>query len=152
MPLSTDKSALKNRITAFAASGSTAGHLGTAWAWYLLSPEWSSVFTGTAAPKAYGTPKLRKIAVLMTDGEYNLYYSSGQGDSTTQARTLCTNMKAAGVEVFTVGFMLDTDISKETMRQCASSEDKAFLAENGQQLADAFRAIAYKLVPIHLKK
>lgn len=152
VPLTSDKTVLKDRITNFTASGSTAGHLGTAWAWYMLSPDWSGVFSGTAAPKAYNTPKLRKIAVLMTDGEYNLYYSSGQGDSTAQARSLCANMKAAGIEVFTVGFMLDTDVSKETMRQCASTTENAFLADNGQQLYDAFRAIAYKVVPIHLKK
>ena len=29
--------------------GSTAGHLGTAWAWYLLSPNWNSVFSGTTS-------------------------------------------------------------------------------------------------------
>ncbi len=37
MPLTTDKTALKSRIYALGADGSTAGHLGTTWASYLLS-------------------------------------------------------------------------------------------------------------------
>ena len=42
-PLSDDKDALKRRIDKLTTAGSTAGHLGTAWAWYLLSSKWNSV-------------------------------------------------------------------------------------------------------------
>ena len=57
----------------------------------------------------------RKIAVLMTDGEYNEWYSSGQGDSIAQAKSLCTKMKAKEIEIFTVGFKLDTQESIDTL-------------------------------------
>ena len=45
-------------------------------------------------------PKLRKIAVLMTDGEYNTEYLNA--DSTTQARSICANIKDTGIEVYTI--------------------------------------------------
>src|SRR5262249_10950053 len=52
-PLSTDKTALTTVIDGFSANGTTAGHLGVAWTWYLLSPKWSSIWTGTTTPAAY---------------------------------------------------------------------------------------------------
>ena len=89
-PLSADKDALKRRIDKLTTSGSTAGHLGTAWAWYLLSPNWNSVlsqafsaakpagsYSDLTTTNAKGAPKLRKIAVLMTDGDYNINYCKG---------------------------------------------------------------------------
>ena len=89
-PLSSDTTMLKRRIDKLVTGGSTAGHLGTAWAWYLLSPNWNTVLQ-KAFPTAYaaapysdlttqnsnGSPKLRKIAVLMTDGDYNINYCKG---------------------------------------------------------------------------
>jgi len=39
MPMTKDKTALKARIDKLSTGGSTAGHLGTAWAYYLLSTQ-----------------------------------------------------------------------------------------------------------------
>jgi Flp pilus assembly protein TadG len=157
VPLTKDKTTLKQTINAFDATGSTAGPLGTAWAWYLLSPEWSSVFTGNNAPKAYGTAHLRKIAVLLTDGTYNTRGGVNYGDNSSEAVqisqtavTMCTSMKAKGVEVFTVGFGLDTQLARDTMASCATSPDRAFLADNAEELKAAFRDIAHRSVPLHL--
>ncbi|MBS0250281.1 MAG: Tad domain-containing protein, partial [Proteobacteria bacterium] len=75
LPLTSDKDALLKRISTLTTEGSTAGHIGTAWAWYMLSPNWSSLWPNSAAAP-YGTDKLKKIAVLMTDGEYNTVYDS----------------------------------------------------------------------------
>jgi hypothetical protein len=86
MPMTKDKTALKARIDKLSTGGSTAGHLGTAWAYYLLSPKWNSLFPAASAAGPYsdltvfnskGMPKLRKIAVLMTDGDYNINYCKG---------------------------------------------------------------------------
>jgi len=38
VPLASTKQTLLDKITGLTASGGTAGHLGTAWAWYMLSP------------------------------------------------------------------------------------------------------------------
>ena len=71
VPLTKDTKVLKDTIDGFAASGNTAGQLGTAFAWYLLSPNWNTVWPADSQVTAYGTPKVDKIAMLMTDGEYN---------------------------------------------------------------------------------
>ena len=71
LPLTSDKTALTSKISGLTTAGSTAGHIGTAWAWYMLSPNWSSLWSSSSAPVAYGTSNVKKIAILMTDGEYN---------------------------------------------------------------------------------
>lgn len=156
IPLTSDKTVLKNRIDALTPTGGTAGHLGTAWAWYLLSPNWSTIWPAASRPGPYsdittinakGYPALQKYAILMTDGEYNTQYSSRS--SQTQASTLCTNMKAQGITVFTVGFMVNST-SRAHLTACATSPDHFYDATNGDKLKEAFRDIALKISSLRL--
>jgi Flp pilus assembly protein TadG len=177
VPMTSNKDSLKTVINGFTANGMTAGHLGTAWAWYLLSPNWASVMPAGSKPAAYsmltqvgekGQPLLKKVAVLMTDGEYNQQYcnstnpntagatipdydtgnsgancKSPNGTSTTQARSMCTAMKAAGITVYTVGFGLGSAGSAvDTLRGCASEPHMFYNTTTGDELRNAFRHIA----------
>jgi hypothetical protein len=169
-PLSSDKDLLKRRIDKLATGGGTAGHLGTAWAWYMLSPNWAYLWPSANQPKPYGTQKLQKYAILMTDGEYNTMYCNGaeaknsnsadincnatNGQSYQQARTLCANMKAKGITVYTVGFEIGGSGSTayQTLQQCASSPDKFFNAEDGAELRLSFRAIALEVAKLSLSQ
>ncbi|MCB1483739.1 MAG: VWA domain-containing protein [Hyphomicrobiaceae bacterium] len=162
VPLTSDKSELNSTIDGLTASGGTAGHLGTAWAWYLLSPKWSNVWDSASKPASYDDDGVKKIAILMTDGEYNTEYdthglmtstnntSPMNGPSDTQARTVCGQMKEAGIQVYTVGFGLDSSKAIETLQQCATDNTTAYLAQDGEQLRNVFRDIAVKLSPLHL--
>jgi Flp pilus assembly protein TadG len=184
VPLSSDKQALKNKISGLAASGSTAGHVGVAWGWYLLSPNFGYLWPAASSPAPYsdlkvlgpkGAPKLRKIAILMSDGEYNSAYCKGvisqdstngsgdradhincnapNGSSFTQAGTLCTNMKKTGIEVFTIGFEIVNDQrARDLMTNCATDSSKVYMAEDGEQLKQAFRDIALKLSSLYISK
>ncbi len=147
-PLSTDKDALKGVIDNFSAVGSTAGHIGVAWTWYLLSPKWNGIFTGNAAPNAYDATKTQKVAVLLSDFDMNSYYESGNGNSTTQTQTLCTNMKNAGVVIYTVGYHVDTNntTAVNLWKNCASSVDHRFTTTTVDGLLDAFKVIAESAV------
>ncbi len=119
-PLTDDADELKAKINDLTAQGGTAGHIGTAWAWYTLSPNWNSLWSSKNRAVDYDTANYQKIAILMTDGEYNTQYDSkgvsastyqaANGSSTTQARALCTAMKNAGITVYTVGFELGGSI------------------------------------------
>ena len=170
LPLTNDKTALKNLISQFSAGGTTAGHLGTAWAWYMLSPNFNSIWNsgqGQAAPysdlttlTAKGKPKLRKIAVLMTDGDYNTEYCNGlsdnqvnctanNGDSQPQALSLCTAMKAKGIEVYTIGAQVST-AAKAFLKLCATDESHYYDATDGTKMQQAFIDIAYKMVPPYI--
>lgn len=160
MPLTGRKDDLKQAVRAMQAGGSTAGHLGTAWAWYMLSPQWASVFNSDQQPASYsdlslrnpsGAPKLRKILVLMTDGDFNTWYLGA--DSTSQARALCTEIKRTGIEVFAIGFDVGGNTSvTDTLRGCANSPAHYYEATNGDALKTAFRDIALKASTVRLTK
>ncbi len=173
MPLTNDKQSLIDLIESngFKAEGFTGGNLGTAWAWYMLSPTWwssipsdvhasgrqaaypdlpTSCANWESCPPAERTGEVKKFAVLMTDGEYNMQFCDGGskvtgasipdrnagpgnkekgnctsplGSSNTQALALCTAMKKAGIVVYTVGFGLGTSGTQVTMlRNCASGD------------------------------
>ena len=169
-PLTKDKSTLLSKISGLTAAGGTAGHLGTAWAWYTLSPNWNSLWSGNEAA-AYGAADRRKIAILMTDGEYNTQYDSNgiavdanktsnctnaankPDCSTGQAGALCNAMKAKGITVYTVGFGSGmTNTAKQTLRDCATDSTTYYDAYDGEQLKQAFRDIALKLSSLYIAK
>ena len=177
VPLSNDKDGLLAKIDGLAMSGSTAGHLGTAWAWYLLSPNWGSVMPAGSAAGSYGDQKLKKIAILMTDGEYNTQYcSSGNyrgvrdrysygansqrgnctaanGKSADQAVALCAGMKQKGITVYTIGFDLGgNQTAIDTLSSCATDPTKFYNAASGEQLRQAFRDIAVKISNLYLSR
>jgi Flp pilus assembly protein TadG len=77
VPLSTDASTLVSTINNMSAGNSTAGQVGIAWGWYALSPN-IGMWTGSSIPAGYdklttsdNSQKVKKIMILMTDGEYN---------------------------------------------------------------------------------
>ncbi len=163
VPLTSDKTLLKKRIKNLEDGGGTAGQIGTAWAWYTLSPNWNTLWPAANQAAGYST-KLQKIAILMTDGEYNTEYDSngvqtgtnGAGpaandSSTNQARAMCTAMKAKGIVVYTVGFDLGgNQTAIDTLNQCATEPGKFYNAANGEQLKEAFRDIALKISQLYL--
>lgn len=156
MPLSTDASAIKNQISKLSPGGSTAGHLGTAWASYLLSPKWADVFPAGRVGSAYNTGKVKKIAILMTDGQYNTVGESMGRDAQSNALALasCGEMKKNGVTVYTIGFaMTGMTGAKQVLQDCASEVDgkPAFYdAENAAALGAAYDDIANRILKIRV--
>ena len=172
LPLTSDKTLLQNRIDGLEALGSTAGALGTSWAWYTLSPKWGTIWsngwTGVSAPAPYedvhvvlanGAPKLRKVAVLLTDGSYNTFRSwkeQNQQDVSNDAISVCDGMKAAGIEIYTVGFGLDllpmkeADIATATLKACGSDVQHFYQSLHVTDLQAAFRDIGLKLTTLRL--
>ncbi|WP_428527682.1 pilus assembly protein TadG-related protein [Roseibium sp.] len=76
-PLTADKSDLDGTIRNLSLIGGTGGQAGVAWSWYTLSPEWASIWPRESQPLPYDNssrPKNRKIAILMTDGEFNTWW------------------------------------------------------------------------------
>lgn len=154
LPMTDDKGLLKSRVDSYTANGTTAGQLGTAWAWYLISPDWNGVWPAASQPAPYNDGKTIKVAILMTDGEYNTVGGRNIGgrSASDKAVQMCAAMKAEGVIVYTVGFMLNVQLARDTMRDCASGTDKAYNAENGAELRSAFRDIAEQITSLRLSK
>ncbi|MCH9806485.1 MAG: hypothetical protein K0U74_02020 [Alphaproteobacteria bacterium] len=168
VPLSSDKSMLVNKINGLKAYGSTGGALGTAFSWYTLTSKWSGIWTGGSAPannalmttmQANGAPQLRKVAILMSDGVYNTYRGwdgKDQQEMSDYALEICTAMKAAGIEIYTVAFDLDSltaterTIAEATLKACGTDIDHFYNTLNASELQTAFRDIAVKLTSVVL--
>lgn len=175
MPLSTDRTALKSRIDGLSAAGSTAGHLGLAWGWYMVSPNFASLWPAASRPADYGTAKLLKVVVLMTDGAFNTTYCKGvisqdsgsgsgssadhincnapNGNAFSQARALCDNMKAQGVIIYTVAFDVANDQNaQDIMTACATDSQHVYLPSTGAALKDAFHAIGQDISRLRISR
>lgn len=156
-PMTFDKAVLKAQIDSFTSSGTTAGHLGTAWAWYLISPEWASVWPTAAKPAPYSDGKTIKVAILMTDGLYNTVGGKMSGANETLssqfATDTCAAMKAKKIVVYTIGFGDGvTGAALATLKTCATDNVKFFLAKDPAQLTAAFQSIAKDITALRLTK
>lgn len=171
-PLSTDKTALKAAITDLDDGGATAGQIGAAWGWYMLSPNFASLWASASQPAAYTATDVLKVMVFMTDGDFNTAYcnnvlskdSNGSddkqincnatnGDPTTQAQAICTAAKAKGVIIYTVGFQVGAGSAAETfIKGCATDADHVYLPSSGSLLKDAFAAIGRDITKLRLSR
>lgn len=167
MPLTNDQTALVNRINLFVEDGGTAGHIGVQWSWYMLSPNWAGVLAESQKPAAYDPSRVGKYAVLMTDGEFNLSYfdaSSANGVygpngklATREAAVkLCEAMRGKGIEIYTIGFALDSTEAVDTLQKCASPDNGGtkhfYQTSTGPELKAAFEKIANNMNRLALTK
>jgi Flp pilus assembly protein TadG len=164
-PLTNDKKLLNGQIDAYLPDGGTAGHIGMAWGWNLISPNFDTLFTGKSTPAAYNDTTTIKAVVIMTDGVFNTAYKSGdisdpdlqKAQSNSDFASLCTNMKAKGVIVYTVAFGLDGEAdvvargkAKQTLTDCASTVGNFFDTDSDAELTAAFAEIALQLSKLHI--
>lgn len=143
LPLTSNRSKVDTAVSALAADGLTAGHLGIAWSWYLLSPKWNAIWPAGSDALDYDTPALSKVAILMTDGEFNSRYEASNGPTTDQALKICNAMKAEGIQVYAVVFQAPTE-AKDLMTKCASP-GSFYAAESAADLKNAYKSIAVRI-------
>lgn len=170
IPLTSDKAMLTDEITHLSVGGSTAGHMGAAWGWYMLSPTFGSIFPSDSQPAAYGRPNLHKFAVFMTDGEFNSSFCQGvlskssynmgdrinceseNGNSFAQAQQYCTGMKNSGITVYTVGFEVNSSSLRTSLTNCATSSDYAYFPSGSAELVEVFQQIGRAINEVRLVK
>lgn len=159
LSLPANKTSLETQIDALNPDGWTAGHIGAAWGWYMVSHNWQSVWPPQSQPRS-PSPSVLKAVLLMTDGMFNTAYFGGNmngsdptvphssGDQTLQ---LCQNMRDAGILVFTVAFDAPTE-AEDLLRTCAGSVSNAFTASSPAELSAMFRSIGERLSMLRLAK
>lgn len=172
VPLSTDRTSLKATIDGLTDGGSTAGQIGAAWGWYMLSPNFAYLWPSASRPAAYTQADVLKVMVFMTDGDFNTAYCNNvlsddsqgwnssqincnatNGNPTTQAQAICTAAKAKGVIIYTVGFQVSAGSTAETfIKACATDADHVYLPTSGTLLKDAFSAIGRDITKLRLSK
>jgi hypothetical protein len=114
--------------------------------------------------RAY-SPTVRKIIVLMTDGENTLRYvpsngthtsPSGSSSAAQLAQTnsdvgsLCTYAKSQNMEIYTVSLGATTNTARNMLTSCASSAAHAHAASDSTALVAAFRKIARSINAVRL--
>ncbi len=176
-PLTSDKAKLTALANSLVASGSTAGHLGLAWGWYMIAPNFDYLWPSGSKPAPYGQTNLIKAVVFMTDGVFNTPYCSGviaadglsgsggagdhincnspNGASKAQAEKLCDAIKTPANKtlLYVVGFDLASDSTTlNFLRDCATAPEYFFQADSGADLRSAFAAIAQSLSDLRISK
>lgn len=165
-PLTNKRSVLTTAISKLVAGGWTAGQTGIVLGWYTLSPNWNNIWKNENKAAAYGADKLQKIALIMTDGDFNRHYdkdkkgnwkefsSSGlNGESSKRAKKYCDGMKAKDIRVYSVYFGTSPNSAgAKVMQYCASDPGTYFIATNSQALIGAFQKIANQIQSIYLSK
>lgn len=149
LPLTASKATVKALIDGFEANGNTRTDIGMSWGWRTLSPRWRGVWTaGSITPVDYNNAKVRKIAVLMTDGENTPWQS---GDPETEAQTYtklgktCSGMKAQGITIYTITFQAPANIDPY-YSACATTPDHHFFsAPTEADLEEAFGRIGSEI-------
>lgn len=174
--LTTSSASIKSAIDDMKAVGDTNIPLGMSWGWQMLSP--SAPFSDGAP---YATPHLRKIIILMTDGdntmgdpasswEQNKSYYSGLGyiwqgmlgvtSASSGARSdkmderlavLCDNIKARDIVVYTVRVEVRSGESS-LLENCASTADKFYDVQDVSDLSAAFDSIAGSIDNLRLTR
>lgn len=165
LPLTSNSAQLVRQIGSFTANGYTAGHIGIAWGYYMLSENWRSLWRG-AEPARYSDP-VHKVAIIMTDGEFNTYYygvgsnvNRQEVKSSDAAEDLCTDMKRAksgnsGITIYTIAFDAPYN-ARSLLKKCATPDtgDKShfFSASNPEELRAAFATIASDIRQLRLSR
>ena len=173
LPLTSNVTAIKAKVNAIKANGSTNITEGVMWAWRVLSDR--APFQEASAP-AKGA---RKILILLTDGtnsygnlpnELKSGYTStgylvderldgtnvgstvGQTTAAMNAKTLaaCTNAKADGVEIYTIRLEEPNVTTGTLLQECASGSDHYFDSPSRDQLTPIFDKIRDMLTVVRL--
>lgn len=173
--------AVLNKISVIGGQSSSFLPSGLVWGWNLLTD--TAPFTEARSSTYMENVGGRKVLILLSDAGNNAVpYSGADGKRTggfgaladaarkvpvsegspseKLQRALCENIKADGIEIFTILYGLDDaeglirDNTIETMKKCASSsagtDDHFVHAVNVQQLRSAFFNITERITNVRL--
>ena len=170
-PLTNTYKALKKKVEALQASGTTNITEGVAWGLRVLSPK------EPFAESQSASKKIERTMIVLTDGSNvfgtnntalgSAYASQGYlvdgrlgiqagGESATNAlmnqRTLaaCQAAKDEGIEIYTIRLEEPNVATGSMLRECASGEDHYFDVPSRSQLDDAFSRIGEKIARVRI--
>jgi hypothetical protein len=171
--LTTSAKIVKDDIDDMTATGDTNIPMGLVWGWHTLAP--NAPFSDGSS---YSTAGVKKIVVLMTDGQnasYNngtpsesIYSGSGyfwqnhfgitsgtdlqrRAAMDTRLALLCRNMKAKGIIIYTVRVEVD-DTAVDVLRNCATEPSMFFDVKSAGQLNSTFQAIADSILRLRISE
>ena len=163
LPLTSDRTRIVDRIEALEGVGrvGTYSTLGILWAHRMLSPQWKPVWGDATHPLDSSESKVRKVIVLLTDGEDN-YCGAAAGSCQNSSLGIerseaCSLAKDAGHEIFVIAAMRPSEISgqlAQALTACSSESDDpngsyVFInIEDDADLRAAFQDIGHQLLAV----
>jgi hypothetical protein len=174
LPLTNNRDVLQAKIAGLGHwhGGGTVTSEGLMWGWRTLSPH-----LPFDQAKPYG--QTRKIIVLFTDGK-NMLVANGPGGPVSsdysayghlassrfgvstfadlesrldeRMQLACDNIKAAGIEIYSVMFREQSGTARDLVRSCATSPDRYFLATSQAELLASFDNIAQSITMQRLSR
>ncbi len=147
MGLSYDWNTLSDKISSMQPDGNTNQAIGLQWGWQSLT---QSPFTIPAYDPQY---QYKLIIILLTDGmNTEDRWSTNSSYIDGREATLCNNIKATGVSIFTVQVNTGHDPTSQMLKDCASSSDQTFLLTSADQIITTFDQIGTTLSQLRISK
>lgn len=170
-PLTNNQGPVISAIEQLQPKGYTVIPAGLLWGWRVLSP--TEPYT---EGKPYDDEKWVKAIVLLTDGqndvrggvgnhnrsEYNAFGYAAEGhlgktngsnaESTLNSKlaTVCNNVKAQGILVYTITFQVNNSTTQNLLKNCATKPDMYYNSPSNDQLAAIFQDIAQGLSELRI--
>jgi Flp pilus assembly protein TadG len=147
MPLSYNWAAMTTLVNNMTPAGNTNQAIG-------LAHGWMSLVGGGPYP----TPPAKDpnytyntVIILLTDGlnTQDRWYTSQTSIDNRQSMT-CTNIKAAGITLYTVQVNTGGDPTSTLLQNCASTSDKFFLVTQSSQIGTIFNQIGTNLSKLRI--
>jgi Flp pilus assembly protein TadG len=145
--LSYDWTGMNNLVSAMSPNGNTNQAIG-------LAHGWMSLVGGgpyPTPPTMDANYKYSQIIILLTDGlkTQDRWYTSQNSIDTRQAMT-CSNIKAAGITLYTIQVNTGGDPTSSLLQTCASDSSKFFLLTSATQIVKTFQQIGTNLSNLRL--
>ena len=144
--LSYDWTALSNEVSSMTAGGNTNQPVGLAWGWQAQTD---------GAPFSPGTlpNNTSQYIILLSDGlnTQDRWYSSQSSIDARQQLT-CSNIKAAGITLYTIQVNTGGDPTSTLLQNCASTSDKFYLLTSASQIMTVFTKIGTDLSQLRVAK
>jgi hypothetical protein len=147
-----DWTALNSKVDAMVAAGNTNQAIGLAWGWQSLTSG-----TPLSAPAKDPNYKYTDIIIILSDGlnTQDRWYTSATSIDNRQ-RTLCDNIKSAGVTIYSVQVDTDNEATSSVLQYCAGTQSgvgdttKFFLLTSPSQIVTTFNQIGTGLSKLRI--
>jgi Flp pilus assembly protein TadG len=155
--LNYDWSAITTEVNKMQPGGSTDQPIGLVWGWQTLVG--GGPFTAPSMDPNY---QYKQVIILLSDGlnTQDRWYGNGYSTSTQvdsrmydqNGNCTCTNIKAAGITIYTIQVNTDGSPTSTLLQDCASDPDKFFLLTSADEIVTTFGQIGTALSNLRLAK
>lgn len=144
---SIDPATLHGKINSMNAVGNTNVTIGLDWAFQMVSPTGTLPFSQGAA---YGTEKLTKYVVILTDGDNTQNrFTNSSSEIDTRTTAACDAIKAKDIKIYSIRVI---DGNADLLRNCATDPSMYFSVTDASQLAGVFNVIGTQISNLHLSQ